>query len=528
MENNTVEITLATLIGKLRILTKEKSVKKIRDLEEDTPHADFAKAVESLPDEHQIYILRILKTEEAAEVFSYLDDDVKIKLVNLFTDDLGQKVLQEIETDELADILEELPANLTRKILSQTPKEKREKINQILSFNDDQVGSYMSVDISILKSNWTCKKAIAKIKRDYNQNILMGYNFYITDPHGFLLGDVTLEELVFSDEDVLLEDIYNAVASVKPTDDKEFAAQVFSNHDKATLPVVTSDNRLIGMITSDDVIDIIQDEATEDIYKMAGINADAAEESYLKTSILKIIKSRVLWLIILMLSATASQFIIQEFTNLSENVIKGLGITVSTAIIVSLIPIISGAAGNAGSQSSTTITRAAALGDFTKKEYRKVIFKELNVGLIIGAIMFTVNVMRLYVYYGIYSASPKFKDEIGDWATLSFIIIASSLSLWFVVIFAKFLGTTIPLLAIRFKKDPAVMSAPILTTLSDALSTLVFFGLNLFVLWFAWKVGIISSKSHNEHHSKELLDIGIPIIQNMNIYTPINLPNLGV
>ncbi|WP_322935398.1 magnesium transporter [Mycoplasmopsis felis] len=509
MEKDQREFNKNLLILELQELINSKSVKSLRELEEDIPHADFAKALEELSIEDQIYVLRILKTEEAAEIFSYLDDDIKLNLVNSFTDDLGQKVLQEIETDELADLIEELPANITRKILSQTPKEKRDKINQILSYTNDQVGSFMRVDISILKESWNCKKALNKIRKDYNQNILMGHNFYIVNENGYLIGDITLEELVFSNEEQTLSELYNAVTSVKPTDDKEYAAQVFSNHDKSTLPVITNDNRLIGMITSDDIIDVIQEEATEDIYKMAGINPTAAEENYLKTRILSIVKSRVLWLIILMISATLSQFIIQEFTNLSENFLDSLQITVSTAVVVSLIPIISGAAGNAGSQSSTTITRAAALGDFDNNEYKKVIFKEIIVGTIIGGIMFLVNIMRLYIYYAI----PYFREGAKDWSTLSFIIIASSLSLWLVVIFAKFLGTIIPLLAIKFKKDPAVMSAPILATLSDAIATLIFFGLNLLVLYLAYISGIIGESNTNSQN----------ITQYINIFTELNM-----
>lgn len=501
MKQEQRELNKDVLVLDLKDLISQKSVKALRELEEDIPHADFASAVEELNNEEQLYILRVLRTQESAEIFSYLEDETKLKLVSLFSDDLGEKVLQEIETDELADLIEELPVNITRKILSQTSKEKREKINQILSYNDDQVGSFMSVDISILQSTWNCKKALAKIKRDYNQNVLMGHNFYIVNDSGVLMGDITLEELVFSDEELLLSEIYSAVTSVRPTDDKEYAAKIFSNHDKSTLPVVSSDGRLIGMITSDDIIDIIQEEATEDIYKMAGISGGAAEESYLKTTIMSIVKSRVLWLIILMISATGSQFIIQEFTNISEKFITSLQITVSTAVIVSLIPIISGAAGNAGSQSSTTITRAAALGDFNQKEYKKVVFKEITVGTIIGAIMFIINVARLYIYYSI----PYFRQGVNDWGTLSFIIIASSLSLWLVVIFAKFLGTIIPLLAIKLKKDPAVMSAPILTTLSDALATLIFFGLNLLVLYIAWKIGVIGS-SETKIEPNELIN----------------------
>ncbi|MBN4083323.1 magnesium transporter [Mycoplasma sp. CSL10137] len=491
MENNNIEqLQNQILHEEIKNLISTKSVKLLRELEEETPHADFAKAVESLTSEQQIYVLRILRTEEAAEVFSYLDDEIQTNLVIQFSDDLGEKVLQEIETDELADIIEDLPVNITRKILSNTSKDKRDKINQLLSYSDDQIGSFMSVDFSILKSNWTAKKAISKIRADYNKNVLMGHNFYIVDQQGKLVGDITLEELVFSDENSLLDELYNAVASVKTTDDKEYAAQIFSNHDRSTLPVVSSDKRLIGMITSDDIIDIIQDEATEDIYKMAGIRDENVEDSYIKKSIKNIVRARVFWLIILMISATISQYIIQEFTSISESFFSSVvHVTISTGIITSLIPIISGAAGNAGSQSSTTVTRAASLGDFKNNEYGKVVWKETTIGLIIGLIMFLVNIVRLYIYYSI----PFFRDPSLKWGELSFIIIASSFSLWIVVILAKFLGTVIPLLAIKLKKDPAVMSAPILTTLSDALATLIFFGLNILVMYIAYVAGLLGS-----------------------------------
>ncbi|WAM09851.1 CBS domain-containing protein [Mycoplasmopsis cynos] len=193
-----------------------------------------------------------------AEVFSYLEDDTKKRLVGLFSDELGQKVLQELETTELVDILEELPVNLMRKILSQTTKEKREIINQILHYNDDEIGSFMQVDISILKSNWNTQKALSKIRTDYNNNLTMVHNFYIVDTENKLIGDVTLEELIFNDEVKNLSEIANPVATVHPNDDKEILAKVFSDNDRSSLPVVSLDNRLIGIITSDDIIDIIK------------------------------------------------------------------------------------------------------------------------------------------------------------------------------------------------------------------------------------------------------------------------------
>ncbi|QDF64919.1 magnesium transporter [Mycoplasma nasistruthionis] len=481
---------------------QSKSITRIRELEEDHPPADFAEVIEDLTEVEQLYVLRVLKTEDAAEVFSYLEDDVKLKIAKLFSQDWIMDILQELQSDELAEVLEELPVNIMRHILSKTPSEKRDKINSIFSYNEDQIGSIMTVDISILKSKWTTKQAINKIRTDYKNNIELGHNFYVTDENGILLGDVTLEELIFAnDENAKLEDIYNVVASVYPVDPKEQAANVFADHDRSTLPVVSYEKRLIGMITADDVIDVIQEQATEDMYKLAGISTSAAEESYLKTTIMSLVKSRVLWLIILMLSATLSQYIIQKFSDISEEFIAGLGVTVSTAIIVGLIPIISGSAGNAGSQSSTTITRASALGEITYKDMWKVVRREISIGAIIGAIMFVINVLRLYVYFAI----PGFRDTLVDtgtgehivktaeWGPISFIIIASSLSLFVVVIFAKFLGTMIPLVAIRFKKDPAVMSAPILATLSDALSTLIFFGLNILVLYLAYLAGVFAN-----------------------------------
>ncbi|MFV8477709.1 magnesium transporter [Mycoplasma sp. VS410B] len=475
-----------TLINDLVELIKEKKIIAVRELCEEYPYADFAEAVESLTAEEQLYVLRVLKTAEAAEVFSYLEDTTKVNLAKSFTEDWGMKILQDLESDELVDVLEDLPVNFTKKILAQTPDEKRAKLNNLLSYDDEHVGSIMSVDLSVLNDTWSAKKAIRKIKKDYKSNIELSHNFYITDEDGFLVGDITLEELVFADdENETLDNLYNAVATVHPYDNKEEAANIFADHDRSTLPVVSADNRLIGMISSDAVIDVIQEQATEDMYKLAGINPEAAEESYLKTKLLQIVKSRVVWLIILMISATFSQYIIQQFSNISENFIKGLGVAVSTGIIVGLIPIISGSAGNAGSQSSTTITRASALGEIEHKDIWKVIHKEISVGAVIGSILFLVNVARLYIYFAI----PSFRDN-GDgteasWGPISFIILASSISLFVVVIFAKFLGTVIPLVAIKHKKDPAVMSAPILATLSDAISTLIFFGLNIGVLAFA-------------------------------------------
>ncbi|VEU76176.1 Magnesium transporter mgtE [Mycoplasmopsis columboralis] len=474
------------ILIELTKLIQSKSIRKIREFLDQYTLADIAYATENLQPSDQLFLLRSLKTADAAELFSYLDENIQSQLVSNLTEEWGIKVLQELQTDELADVLEDLPANLTRKILNDTEKEKRDKINSILSYSDDQVGSIMSVDISTVTNTLTCKKALNKIRRDYRNKMELSHNLYVVDQKGILLGSVTLEEIVFSDEDEVIDEIYSPVRSVYTYDSKEEAALIFADQDRSTLPVINRENFLIGMITSDDVIDVIQEAATEDIYKMSGINPDAAEDSYLKTSVKTIVKSRILWLIILMLSATLSQLVIEQFTHISETFIEeSLKITIPVAIVVGLIPVISGSAGNAGSQSSTTITRASALGELELKDTWKAVWKEIKVAFIVGLVMFVFNILRLYIYFLI------FKEKEVSWEGLTFVIIGSSISLFVVVIFAKFLGTVIPLLAISFKKDPAVMSAPILSTLSDALSTLIFFGINIAMLYIGVKTGVI-------------------------------------
>ncbi|MGV2393488.1 UNVERIFIED_CONTAM: CBS domain-containing protein [Campylobacter lari] len=235
--------------------------------------------------QEKITFLRLLKTQEAADLFSYLDDDIQTELANSFTQEWGINLLQELQSDELVDVLEDLPANVTSKILAYTPEGKRAELNKLLSYNNDEVGSIMSIDISSIFNSYTCEQALNKIRRDYNKNKkeLVHY-YYVIDERMKLLGVLTLEEILFAEPNEKIDEIYSPVAYVKTSDKKEDAAQIFSEHDMSVLPVVNNDKRLVGMITSDDVIDVIQDEATEDIYKIAGIGKVAIESEYMKTS----------------------------------------------------------------------------------------------------------------------------------------------------------------------------------------------------------------------------------------------------
>ncbi|TNK83998.1 magnesium transporter [Mycoplasmopsis pullorum] len=479
-----MDYTIEQIHEELVEIIKSKSILKAREFLDDHPYADVALAVENLPLNQQLYFFRILTTNEAAELFSYLEDESKTKLVNSFTEDWGKEIIQELQSDELADLLEELPVNLQKKILAETPPEKRNLINEILKFNDNQVGSIMSVDIFPIQNTWTCAKALRRIKEMYfDDEKEFTHYFYVTDEKGILLGSVTFEEIVFTDRSSTIDEIYSSVRSVHTYDNKEEAANIFADHDSSSLPVVNIENRLIGMITSDDVIDVIRDSATEDIYKIAGISAADSEEAYLKRSVLSFVKSRVFWLIILLISATLSELIIQTFLNFTENYFKlSLRVSLSAAIISSILPVISGSAGNAGSQASSTIIRAIALGEIPKGQYMKAIRKELCVALILGAILFIVNFLRLVVYFSISG------DLIRQTKNILLFTLASSVSLYFVIIIAKLLGTAIPLVASRLKRDPAVMSAPILTTLSDAISVLFAFSTLILIFYLAYKV----------------------------------------
>ncbi|AKJ20718.1 magnesium transporter [Mycoplasmopsis synoviae] len=480
MQNKTIELK-EEILNKIRA----KEFIHIRNLTEDYPIADIAELISDFSLQDKILSLRILRKDDAADLFAYFDIETQIEIAKSFSEDWAMKILQELQTNELANILEELPTNIASSILKLTPPEKRADINLILSFEDEQIGSIMQVDFLTLQPQWTVKKSISIIRKKYKINPDISSDIYITDGQGKLLGCTTISDVFLNNDSVLIENIYDPVKSVFASDNKEDAAAIFTDQDRNTLPVIFQDERIVGIISSDDVIDVIQDEATEDMYKLAGISAASAEDSYIKNSIFKVVKSRIFWLIILMISSTISQFIIQKFTDISSNVVANLHLSISTGLIVGLIPIISGSAGNAGSQSSTTITRSAAIGEISSKSLFKVLKKEFLVGLVIGAIMFFANVIRLIFYFLIFNEGSQV------W-TIALIIFASSLSLLIVILIAKIMGTIIPLLAIRWKRDPAVMSAPILATSTDAISTLIFFGLNIGVLYLGSALNVFA------------------------------------
>ena len=464
----------------IKKLLVEKDLASIRKYVEQTPFNEIVLELEELNDLEVALFFRCLKTETSSELFSYLNEEQQQSIIQNLTKQEIADFINELYTDEIADVLEALPPDMAKTILLTVDKNTRFKVNQILQFDDEEVGSVMSVDIIALKSNMTNKEALELIKKKREESEI-GQFYYVVDLKNKLQGCTTLEDIVFSPKEDLVSKKMTQVKSVKTKQLKAEAANIFSSEDYATLPVVDDNDILMGMLTSNDVIDIIKDEASEDIYKAAGINYEnQPTSSYLKTSVLSIVKSRIFWLIILMIGSTLSQLIIQVFNQKFEESLKNVaeltGIAISSALIA-LIPVTSATSGNAGSQSTSTLTRASALGELKDAKMNKIILKEFSVGAVLGSILSLVNFVRLVIYYLAYNALL-----IHHYKFILIISLISSISLLISITLSKTFGAAILAITIKTKKDPAVMSAPLITTIIDALSTLIFFLLSYMIL----------------------------------------------
>lgn len=473
-----------------------RNVQVFRNFFKNMPVSDFAAELEKLPLEKKIFYFRLLQTNDAAEVFSYLHVNTQEELILSFTSKELKAVINDLYLDEIVDLVEEVPAELSRKILNSiSDKEDRQQINKLLTYKDYEVGSIMSVDIVVLKDSWNCKKALDFIRSKKEIAEFSEY-FFVTNRQDFLVGAISLSELVFSDEKTLIADICFAVATIKTRDSKEEASQIFANQDLSTLPVLNHVNNLVGMVTSDDVIDVLISEATEDVYKMAGISSKATETTYLQSSVWKIVKSRIFWLIILMIGSTLSQIIIEGFQNsINQNFKNVIGPYVLISL-VSIIPVISGTAGNAGSQSASTVTRSLALREINFQNLKTIVWKETKVGLVIGLIIGIINFLRLVLFFLINGNLLLSESEVqalnlgmsASQVVQKFWLVSLSggVAIFLVVLLSKVIGATIPLLVYKMKKDPAVISSPALSTLTDATANLLFFGISVLIMVYVF------------------------------------------
>lgn len=444
-------------------LIGEKKYARLRELLSEMNPADIAQILEDVPERELPVIFRILPKELAAEVFVEMDSQMQQLLIEAFSDTELREVMDELFMDDTVDIIDEMPATVAKRILSQTDANTRKMINQLLAYPDDSAGSIMTTEYVDLKKNMTVDAAFDRIRK-IGLDTETIYTCYVTDASRRLLGIVTVKDLLLNEKTCVIGDIMDEnIIFANTLDDKEEVAGQFEKYDLMALPVVDKENRLVGIITVDDAIDVIQDEATEDIEKMAAILP--SDKTYFRTGVFSTFKARIPWLLLLMISATFTGAIISGFEE---------KLTVLPALIA-FIPMLMDTGGNSGSQSSVTIIRGISLGDIEFKDIGRVIWKELRVALCCSAVLATVNFAKMWLvdYLMLHTFDPGRQfAEIG----------VVCVTLFFTVIVAKLIGCVLPIIAKKIGFDPAVMASPFITTIVDAISLFIYFNIAISVL----------------------------------------------
>ena len=415
--------------------------------------ADIADLLEDIREEDQrIRVFRLLPKDVAADVFSHLPIELEQSIITSLTDRETKNIIDNMFADDATDLMEEMPANVVKRILANASADTRRDINHLLKYEEDSAGSIMTVEFVDLKRNMTVKQAIARI-REVGIDKETINTCYVLDLDRKIVGTVTLRTLLLSNPDAVVAEIMDEyVISVMTTDDQETVAHQFQKYDFLAMPVVDSENRLVGIITVDDIVDILQEEATEDIEKMAAILP--SEKPYLRTGIWETYKSRIPWLLFLMISATFTGMILSSYES---------ALAVVPAL-TAFIPMLMDTGGNAGSQASVSVIRALSLKDVEFKDIGRVIIKEALVAVSIGVTLSIANFIRLIIMYG-YSEQQML------------VTMTVCVTLAIVVVIAKIIGCTLPIIANQLGFDPAVMASPLITTLVDAVSLSIYFAI---------------------------------------------------
>ena len=442
------------LVEKIEDLVNRKRYTELRDLLLPLEPADIAILADDLDDEKTLPLLfRLLPKEQAAEVFVELESDQQELLIRGFSNTELKEVLDELYLDDTVDIVEEMPANVVKRILKHSDPDMRKSINEILKYPEDSTGSIMTTEFVDLKETMTVEDALKRIRRTGPDKETINV-CYVVDPARKLLGIVSLRTILLSDEDDIIEDIMEThVISVGTLEDKEDVAQTFSKYDFIALPVVDKEDRLVGIITVDDAMDVMEAEATEDIEKMAAMLP--TDKPYLKTSVFETFKSRIPWLLLLMVSATFTGQIIAKFED-------ALG---ACAILTAYIPMLMDTGGNCGSQASVTVIRGISLDEIEFSDLFRVIWKEIRVAVLCAAVLSAANFVKLLLVD---------KMIFGNPITMT-VAAVICLTLIVTVFAAKLVGCTLPLLAKKIGFDPAVMASPFITTVVDAISLAIYF-----------------------------------------------------
>jgi len=434
-------------LEKVLELIRENKLMEARNELIDMNVVDIAQLLDETSQEKTLIIFRILPKDMSADVFSYLSPEQQRYIIESITDKEIKSIIDELFFDDTIDFLEELPANVVKKVIKNTDENTRALINQFLKYPENSAGSLMTIEYVDLKKIMTVKEALGHIKKTATDKETIN-TCYVMDKNRRLEGVISIRQLILNDDDTIINDIMDEnVIYVHTLEDQEYVADTFRKYDFTSMPVVDNENRLVGIITIDDIVDIIEQENTEDFQKMAAMAP--SEEEYLKTGIFSLAKHRILWLLVLMISATFTGNIIKKFEDVLQSVV----------VLAAFIPMLMDTGGNAGSQSSTLIIRGLALGEIEAKDVLKVIWKELRVSIVVGVALSIINFGRIY-----------FLEK-----TDLFVSIAISISMFFTVIIAKVVGGILPLIAKKLKLDPAIMAGPLITTIVDALALMIYF-----------------------------------------------------
>ena len=446
---------LKEIIEKIDSLLESHDYYSIKELLKEMEPADLSLVLEEFPKKIAT-LFRLLPKDLAAETFVEMESDSQERLLLSFTDNEMKAVIEELYIDDTVDIIEEMPANVVKRILNNADSETRKTINDILKYPDDSAGSLMTTEYVSLDEDITVEDALKRIRRTGVDKETI-YTCYVTKPDRTLIGYITAKSLLLSNEDMIISEIMEtSIIFVNTHEDKEVVAKEMSKYDLLALPVVDKENRLVGIVTVDDAIDVIEEEATEDIEKMAAIIP--SDKPYLSTSPFEIWKNRIPWLILLMLTSTFTSQIITSFESKLS----------ACVILTAFIPMIMGSGGNAGGQTSVTIIRGLAIEEIGMRDIFRVILKELSVSLLCGSVLGIATFIKMILIDNLMLGNSEVTIEIS--VVVSFTLIVT-------VIVAKLVGCMLPILAKRIGVDPAVMASPIITTIVDALSLLIYIGI---------------------------------------------------
>ena len=428
-------------------LLKEGDYRAMRALLVVMNEVDVAEFLNELELPQAALLFRMLPKDIGLDVFCHLDPDAQEALITAYSDTEIREVVSNLYNDDLVDLMEELPAMLAKRVLANTPKDRRDLVNKLLQYPEDSAGSIMTTEYIHLRQDMTVAESIERIRRLGAKSEMM-YSCFVTTEDRILEGVITLRELLTSKDEQRVGDLMErSVISVTTMDDREYVANCFNRYGLLAIPVTDLENRLVGIITVDDALDVMTEEATEDLSLMSAVKP--AERPYLETSVWDNARRRFFWLLFLMLSGILNGLILGHYE----------AAFISLPILVSFMPMLTDTGGNAGSQSSGLLIRALAVGEVDTRDWAKVLWKELRIGVLTGAILALINGLRIYLFNG----------------HNLMLALTVSLALFFIVIMSKLIGAALPLLADKLGLDPAIMAAPLITTIVDSLGLIVYF-----------------------------------------------------